>query len=1232
VRLPRGKTVRWLLAILSVVIVTVGLGVTWLVTTEAGLARALASLESLDRVKIRVTGASGRLIGPIEAEAIEIQHPRATIRIDGFAADYEPAQILAGRIAAEGLRIQTASIRMHRRTEAPRPPGFMPGWLVLAIDDAAVGTLKIVSPRGAELLLRDVAGSATVTKTRIDLERARADAGAWAVADAGGRIHAKSPLAIEISSAWSLARSREITGTARATGDLDRLLVDTRIAVPGTGTASFELTNLTGQLRWRGEAEIDMLDLRQWIDKPPVGPLHATLAMQGDRSNYSATGVIRGNGLPDTGVRLTGEARYADRLVTFSDLVLAAPGAMTMRMQGTMSVAGTPQYNMTAAWSDFRWPLRGRAVLHSKSGTLAVRGWREFGYELSGAFAPPTGPAFTGKAAGRFTTTQMIVEHSEWKTLGGELFASGMLARDAGRAWTVSGRARRVDPAKLRKELPGSLTFDFAASGSGLDERASWSAAVTNVSGRFRGQPAGGGGIVRRGPGNWQFERVALTLGPARLQLEGSWGRRTDLDAQLVANDLSAFLPELGGRVNGVLLMQEDEISLAFTGHDLAWKNQRAVILSANAHVDLEDRESSWLRVRSSGLTVAGLHFTDTRMSLDGMLRDHALAFRVGAGTDAVELRGRGAYAGGRFGLQLQSIAATGPRTEPWQLEAPARLSATRDEAALAPACFVHGERRACIEGRWQRDANWAIETDIRSLPLDALDSKVPGKPRYHGLLFVDAHASGRAGQPWLADVRAEIRDAAFEYQSASGATRSVALGRTLLTLASRADRHRLDLHVTDAADVELAADLTATRIAGLKLGDLPVTGTVRGGTSQLSLLPILVTDIDQASGKLSLDLAVGGRLAAPSLSGQARLEKGSLDFYQANLRLRDLQATMRLQETSVDLRASATAGGGSLDIDGRLGWRDRRLNGALNLKGDRLLLADVPEARVFASPDLHFKLADRRIDVSGIVAIPQARIVPAETAGAVLPSGDERIVRPEAQPGTAESFQVAADVSLELGEKVQIRAYGLSGRVTGKVRARSAPGAPTVASGELEVEEGEYRAYTRELDVERGRLLFTGGPVTDPAVDLRASRKLPGYTVGVIARGRLRRPQLTLFSEPSLPQQQIASLLIVGRSLGGESQTAEDPSLGTQGGAALAGQLGRRVGLDDVGLAQDTDTGTELVIGKYLSPRLYISYGISLVDEINTLKLRYTIGDRWVISAESGRESAADIEYRIEH
>jgi translocation and assembly module TamB len=80
-----------------------------------------------------------------------------------------------------------------------------------------------------------------------------------------------------------------------------------------------------------------------------------------------------------------------------------------------------------------------------------------------------------------------------------------------------------------------------------------------------------------------------------------------------------------------------------------------------------------------------------------------------------------------------------------------------------------------------------------------------------------------------------------------------------------------------------------------------------------------------------------------------------------------------------------------------------------------------------------------------------------------------------------------------------------------------------------------------------------------------------------------------------------------------------------------LAGQLGRYIGLDEVSLQTDTSYDASLIIGKFLSPRLYVSYGISLTDAINTFKARYTIGDDWVVSAEAGEETAVDVEYTID-
>jgi translocation and assembly module TamB len=72
-------------------------------------------------------------------------------------------------------------------------------------------------------------------------------------------------------------------------------------------------------------------------------------------------------------------------------------------------------------------------------------------------------------------------------------------------------------------------------------------------------------------------------------------------------------------------------------------------------------------------------------------------------------------------------------------------------------------------------------------------------------------------------------------------------------------------------------------------------------------------------------------------------------------------------------------------------------------------------------------------------------------------------------------------------------------------------------------------------------------------------------------------------------------------------------------------------VGIEDVSVEQNLSNETSLVLGKYLSPRLYVSYGISLAESINTLKMRYTLNDHWTIRSEVGEARGADLVYTIE-
>jgi translocation and assembly module TamB len=448
---------------------------------------------------------------------------------------------------------------------------------------------------------------------------------------------------------------------------------------------------------------------------------------------------------------------------------------------------------------------------------------------------------------------------------------------------------------------------------------------------------------------------------------------------------------------------------------------------------------------------------------------------------------------------------------------------------------------------------------------------------------------------------------------------------------------------VPESVEATLLLDAGATgRIEGRataqrstsELADMPLRADLNARTDAIGLLNLYVPEIDRSSGLLTVDVAIGGTVGTPLVNGLLKLENGELDLYNINLALRAANLEARLIDNGFSFSGSARSGEGSLAADGKLTWRSGQPAGQLNLKGKDLLVVNVPEARITASPDLRFRIDGRELAANGSVLVPYARIAPADLTGAVVASSDERIVgAPVVDP--QDTFRVTSNIRLELGERVEIDTFGLSGRIAGAITASTTPDGISRGSGELGVAEGKYMALGRRLDIERGRLIFGGGLLADPGIDIRATKEFPDVKAGVNVRGTLREPRMTFFSEPSLPQSQIVSLILAGGSL----ESAQDSqrsgagrnALLAQGGAILAQQLGSKLGIEDVGIEQNLANETSLVLGKYLSPRLYVSYGISLAEAINTLKMRYTLNDKWTIKTESGREQSAEIVYTIE-
>ena len=129
------------------------------------------------------------------------------------------------------------------------------------------------------------------------------------------------------------------------------------------------------------------------------------------------------------------------------------------------------------------------------------------------------------------------------------------------------------------------------------------------------------------------------------------------------------------------------------------------------------------------------------------------------------------------------------------------------------------------------------------------------------------------------------------------------------------------------------------------------------------------------------------------------------------------------------------------------------------------------------------------------------------------------------------------------------------------------------------------------------GRLLFAGGPIDQPGLDVEAVRRpAESILVGARVRGTLKPPELTVFSEPTMPQQEQLSYLILGRPL--QSATDSESSamsraalaLGLKGGNFVSERVNENLGLDEFGIQTDpgeSSAQASFVIGKYLIAEL---------------------------------------------
>jgi translocation and assembly module TamB len=759
---------------------------------------------------------------------------------------------------------------------------------------------------------------------------------------------------------------------------------------------------------------------------------------------------------------------------------------------------------------------------------------------------------------------------------------------------------------------------------------------VSGVSGRLRGLAASGGGTLRHAGTSWDFSNVRAGLGGTNLELDGHLDSRTDrpmdLRFALSTRDLSLLASgsrgviRASGRLSGTLA----EPAIVGTAHGSGIDYQGVKLEGLDADVNFNPgarREESKVDVHLRNLTLAGRTAQSVSLALHGPPSNYSVHLAAAATGLSMSATANGPYERGVFTGQLTALTITGSQQLKLSLELPVGLTVSPNRVLVEWMCLVGTPASMCADGTWT-PAEWAATVMTNGLPLHALTAGTTPAINYRGTVSALARLSGGANKPLTGTLRAQLANAAIDHQLASHKTEHTRLGSGTITASATLTQLSVQADLGEGGIGTMHGELEVQR-TGASWRDMPVSGQLHAQTKELDLVTLYVPDIDRAAGGLDADIRVSGTLGAPTLAGGVRVTDGEIDVYQVNLSLRQIALQARLSDDGIDFDGSAHAGTGAVAANGHLEWRKLLPYGKFRLEGSNLRVVDVPEAQIDASPNLDFTVTGRKIEVTGTVTIPYAKIQPKDITQAVRASPDEVIVGSEPEDMSTH-FEVLSTITLTLGDKVNIDALGLTARLTGSVTIRNGYDPITRGTGELSVAQGQYTAYARKLDIQRGRLIFSGGAITDPGIDVRAQKQFPDVTAGVNVRGTLLQPHISFFSDPPLPQTQIASLILAGGSLE-SAQNAGNAALG-QGAAILAAQLGSHVGIPDVSLETDPLANeTSLVLGRYLSPRLYVSYGVSLTEQLNVFKMRYTLGDHWTIRTEAGTAYGADLVYAID-
>ena len=886
----------------------------------------------------------------------------------------------------------------------------------------------------------------------------------------------------------------------------------------------------------------------------------------------------------------------------------APPTALTLTGSGYFEPA-SDRLDLSLDWRDLYWPPVADAaerLFASESGRVRVRGAiSDWQLELDALLRALGQPSVRVRAEASGDESQARVQRLNLDAdRYGRIEVSGEVGWAPEPRGALSLSLIDADPGQFVAELPGQISSQLELR---FDSTTDLVLDLVNIDGELRGQPVSGQGAIAIQEERPEAGSLALDFGDNRLTIDSRDGR--EWQWRLEGRALHQVWPELSGslalqgRVDP--FARQLQIDGRIEASSIGDITLREAVLSAS--VDWNEPPQVALSLGVDDLDLNPWERIERiELGLDGSCREHRFGLNLSAQRGSLDLGGGGALpdclTGGRAwtgALDRFYLAET--LAGDWVLSQPLAISAVPDGIEAGPGCLVETatrEGRLCLR-RLEIDGDSQVDIGIEQVPMDlillALD---PG-------FNLTNRLSGEISAAW--SEREGLRDVTGFLALGSGGLTPLGSDDMLLAI----DSLRLDLQPEGE---EFVLDLEAllegeSELRGqarlLDLNDLSsatVDASARLNLPDIGVFNRLVAELDQLGGSLVADVALSGPLLGPAIQGQAQLRDGLV--VQAPLGLRVSQIELDLDGANDRARLSGRmlSGEGHLSINGELGQDDGKWAYEVSVDGQRFRFADASWLQLDASPSLRVASRGERLALDGDIHIDRLRAgLPPGSEDRVSVSDDVRVLGETDEDEDQPELRLEGRLGIHLGNDARLAALGMQAVLAGDLELLWEPNSALPRGrGMIRLPEGSYRAYGQNLEIRDGEVLFSGHPLDNPRLDIRAIRDIFGDPqvdeAGVHIRGPARNPTISLFTEPPTSEEKALAYVITG---------ADFDHAGGQGAVN---------------------------VGFYLLPRLFVSYGIGLFEAGNVLSGRFELSRRWGVRVVSGeRDTGVDLSFALD-